>query len=335
MGMVSRRGSILIGVLWSLFFLSALAAAIYARVAPQIDFVAKWKDRSRLYHLARAGVKRAMIELDKDETQDFDGLSDTWANNEEAFKEAALGEDGFFSVRYDVSDDDQEPQERYGLTDEERKINPNRASDAVLKHFFEIAGETTSQQAGDITDSILDWVDADDEPRVNGAEKGYYEALEKGYPCKNKEFEMLEELLLVKGMTRGIFDKVKPDMSVHTDGTVNINTAGGLVLQGLGMSESLAEKIIHFREGNDGEEATEDDNVFDSTQNIAGALTASESLSPEEIEQFNGVAGSGILSVRSQHFRGESVGGLKDQQTRRRIIFVADRQKQIKFWRED
>ena len=146
---------------------------------------------------------------------------------------------------------------------------------------------------------------------------------------------MLEELLLVKGMTRGIFDKVKPDMSVHTDGTVNINTAGGLVLQGLGMSESLAEKIIHFREGNDGEEATEDDNVFDSTQNIAGALTASESLSPEEIEQFNGVAGSGILSVRSQHFRGESVGGLKDQQTRRRIIFVADRQKQIKFWRED
>ncbi len=325
----------MIGVLWSLFFLSALAAAIYAHVAPQIDFVAKWKDRSGLYHLAKAGVKRAMIELDEDETQNFDGLNDTWANNEDAFKEAVLSGEGFFSVRYDVQDDDQPPQERYGLTDEERKINPNKASDAVLKHFFEIAGETTSQQAGDIADSVLDWVDADDEPRVNGAEKGYYAALENGYPCKNKEFEMLEELLLVKGVTPEIFDKVKGDMSVYTNGTVNINTADEVVLRGLGMNENLAEKVIHFREGNDGKEATEDDNVFDSTQNIVSALTASESLSPEETEQLNGVAGSGILSVSSQHFRGESVGGLKDQQTRRRIVFVVDRQKQIKSWRED
>ena len=55
--------------------------------------------------------------------------------------------------------------------------------------------------------------------------------------------EVLDELLLVKGVTRDIFDKVKDRVTVYGTGQVNINTAGMRVLQSLGMSEELAEKI--------------------------------------------------------------------------------------------
>src|SRR5262249_46209370 len=53
----------------------------------------------------------------------------------------------------------------------------------------------------DIVNSILDWIDPDDEPRANGAEDDYYQSLTPPYHCKNAALDSLEELLLVKGVT--------------------------------------------------------------------------------------------------------------------------------------
>ena len=43
--------------------------------------------------------------------------------------------------------------------DEERKINVNTATAEVLNDFFELVVETSSQEAADISDSIVDWRD--------------------------------------------------------------------------------------------------------------------------------------------------------------------------------
>jgi DNA uptake protein ComE-like DNA-binding protein len=53
----------------------------------------------------------------------------------------------------------------------------------------------------DIANSILDWMDPDDEARPNGAETDYYSALTPPYHAKNGPLNSLEELLLVKGVT--------------------------------------------------------------------------------------------------------------------------------------
>lgn len=338
--MRARRGSALIVVLWCLFFLSGLAVAIYTRVSPQIGLVGYLKERAVAYSAARAGVKQAVFTMDGDETQDYDALNDTWADNEEAFKDIRLSEEVYTSVKYDWEDDGGETQTRYGLVDEERKININTASFEALERFLESVGQTTSQQATDIANSILDWVDEDDDPRENGAEDGYYVSLNPGYPCANAKFQVLEELLLVKGMTREIFDNIKAYITVHSLGRVNLNTAGRYVLEALGLESALADKVLQFRRGNDGQEGTLDDNIFQTIETAVASLTGAGGLSEAEIQQLNAVVASEAVGVRSDHFYGESWGELRyagqgGRVVSSRIVFIFDRDKNIRFWREE
>jgi general secretion pathway protein K len=331
----AKKGSILIVILWALFFLSMLAVAVNAYIWPSLSLAGKLKDRAKMYYLAKAGVKRAILEIVKnDATDSYDALKESWSNNEDGFKEIEL-EEGTFSVQRIAYTGQGTEEIKYGLIDEERKININKASYSVLKKFFEIAGETTSQQAADIAASIIDWRDEDDEPEENGAESGYYLTLDPPYPCKNEDFEVLEELLLVKGMSQEVFDKVKDKITIYGTGAVNINTADALVLQSLGMSQALAEKVIHFRKGSDGKEATQDDNVFESTSTIAQTLNDVEGLSGDEFSQLNSILGAGLISVRSDNFRGEAIGKLTGKETSGRIVFVFNRNKVMKYWREE
>jgi hypothetical protein len=53
----------------------------------------------------------------------------------------------------------------------------------------------------DVADAILDWLDADDEPRELGAEIDYYSGLSPAYAPKNGPLDTVEELLLVRGVT--------------------------------------------------------------------------------------------------------------------------------------
>ena len=62
-----------------------------------------------------------------------------------------------------------------------------------------------------IVGAILDWQDADSLLHVNGAEQEQYDAAAPPYMCKNAPLESLEELMLVRGVTPGLF---------HGDGTL-------------------------------------------------------------------------------------------------------------------
>ena len=53
----------------------------------------------------------------------------------------------------------------------------------------------------EISDAILDWLDADDTPRDNGAESDYYASLTPPYAPRNGPIQSIEELLLVRGVT--------------------------------------------------------------------------------------------------------------------------------------
>jgi len=53
----------------------------------------------------------------------------------------------------------------------------------------------------EIADSILDWIDSDDEARENGVESDFYQGLSPGYAAKNGPMDSLDEILLVRGVT--------------------------------------------------------------------------------------------------------------------------------------
>ena len=105
--------------------------------------------------------------------------------------------------------------------------------------------------------SIIDWIDGDDEvtflPFVNrdnsGVESEYYMNLTPSYRCRNKPFEVIEELLLVKDVTPQVFESLKDYITVRGDEQVNINWTSKYVIQSLSenMDPVLAQMIIDHR----------------------------------------------------------------------------------------
>ncbi|MAT73501.1 MAG: hypothetical protein CMJ58_28805 [Planctomycetaceae bacterium] len=53
----------------------------------------------------------------------------------------------------------------------------------------------------EIADAILDWLDADESPRTNGAEAEYYQGLDPPYSPTNGPLSSVDELLQVRGVT--------------------------------------------------------------------------------------------------------------------------------------
>lgn len=86
----------------------------------------------------------------------------------------------------------------------------------------------------EIADSILDWLDEDDEPRPYGAELEHYSVLPTPYAPKNGPIDSVEELLLVRGVTpdllfgvdanrNGVIDAAEQQMTM-----VDVNSMASL-----------------------------------------------------------------------------------------------------------
>ena len=106
-----------------------------------------------------------------------------------------------FSPRYEQ---DQIKGIRFGLTRESAKLS----LESILAWEMESAGQGVAalQKLPGITptviDSILDWLDADDNVRLQGAESAYYQQQQKSYRPRNAVPITLEELLLIRNVER-------------------------------------------------------------------------------------------------------------------------------------
>lgn len=104
-----------------------------------------------------------------------------------------------------INHDGIEDTMRYGLTPEAGKLNINSASEEELTRLLtEVLADLNQENAPQLVDALLDWLDEDDDVRPNGAERDYYEFLDPGYRPKNGPLESIEELLLVKGFTAAV-----------------------------------------------------------------------------------------------------------------------------------
>jgi len=109
-----------------------------------------------------------------------------------------------------------------------------------------------------LVSSIIDWTDSDDEvtnlPFIQhenlGAESSYYSKLQVPYRCKNAPLDTTEELLLVKGITQEVFDRICDYVTVYGNGKININSVSRQVIECLSekMDVVLAQMIIDRRE---------------------------------------------------------------------------------------
>lgn len=156
------------------------------------------------------------------------------------------------------------------ITEENAKLNVNLLKDKNGKpdriridQLLRLIDLLNKEEAGyshigyGLVPAIIDWTDSDDNithlPFIKfentGAESGYYSNLETPYGCRNGSFETTEDLLLVKGITRDVFERMRDFITVYGDGKININQASKLVIESLSekMDTALARIIIDRR----------------------------------------------------------------------------------------
>lgn len=177
------------------------------------------------------------------------------------------------------------------ITDLERKFNINMANQSVLQQAMTIMGVDASLTPT-IADSILDWIDKDDDAHLSGAESDYYMSLNPPYVSKSGPIDDISELLLIKGIfenpeiywgtqstnhpvsafqsrgKRGFIDKPPPSypfglvdiFNTLSSGKINLNTASQTALQMIpGVDENIASGIIQLRAGPNGVDGDDDD----------------------------------------------------------------------------
>ncbi len=238
------------------------------------------------------------------------------------------------------------------IIDLERKLNINLINEISIPIFqqaLQLAGADPADIAI-ISDSLLDWIDVDENPHLSGNESADYVSRPNPgyapYMAKNGPIDDLSELLLIRGMTPELYfgpggpgvgpvfrpprPPVMPFLSGAqfgasvglvdlftpiSSGMININTASAQVLQLIpGIDSSLAQAIVTTRAGLDGTEGTEDDMPF----RTPGELINVPGMPPEAIQQT-----AGTFVTRSMTF--EVLVDARVGQYRRQYIGVLRR----------
>ena len=202
----NQKGLALMIVLWVLVLLSALATEFAFSMRTEVNATRNYKEDVESYYLARAGIQLAMAELLKEAR--FHSIHPTYgfiAGIPKQFKaEKSEKEISEYEIVNRTDIELGNGTVTYQITDENGKTNINRASREVLIKILSASGIKIGEQQDVIADSILDWIDEDDEHRLNGAESDYYQSLPNSYNAKNEPFDSLDELLRVKGINREI-----------------------------------------------------------------------------------------------------------------------------------
>jgi len=157
------------------------------------------------------------------------------------------------------------------ITEENSRLNVNLLKDkdgkldrTRIEQLLRLIDLLNREQTGhsrigySLVSSIIDWTDSDDQvtnlPFIQhenmGAESSYYSKLQVPYRCKNALLDTTEELLLVKGITQEVFNRICDYVTVYDDGKVNINSASRQVIECLSekMDVVLAQMIIDRRD---------------------------------------------------------------------------------------
>jgi type II secretory pathway component PulK len=321
-------GIALLIVMCAIFVLSILAAALAFSMKVESTLAMRADTNQRLVWLGRSGVELARWVLAQEATtQPFDSLNQIWAGGAGSIGESNSALVGIDLKNYQIGDGSVSVK----IVDGERFGNVNAANTPLITAALTLMG-VDAGQISVVSDSIQDWVQPGDLPRVAGAKDEYYQGLNPPYNCKEAPVDDMSELLLVKGIWDhpeiywggaatnhpgpsfqhhlgfghagetpnypfGLVDLFTP----FSTGRININTADRNVLQMLLMTSGMdpdtagttADSIVKYRAGPDGVEGDADDTPFQNINQLSAA-----GVNPAVIGQIGRLA-----DVRSATFR--------------------------------
>lgn len=156
-------------------------------------------------------------------------------------------------------------------------------------------------------------------------------------PVSPKPLSHLAELAVL-GVESHALDELESLVTTYGENPVNINTASIDVLQILGISSSLSSQIFQYRNGPDGASGTDDDGVFESSQEIIPTLENLFSpLAPEDQITLATLLESqpALLGGATTLFRVEAQGQTVPGGIRKKIVCVMERSGNLRSWYEN
>ncbi len=256
-----ERGIALLMVIWIFMVLSVLSAEFSRAMRDDAAATQNLAEEVQARGVAMAGMNQAIYRTLRAREQHTDDTNDPDAVPVDAPEvwepDGTWHEQPYWGGKYGVR-----------LLDEGGKISLNRADEALLRKVFETLGLNADAQE-EVVDAILDWRDSDNLHRLHGAEDEYYMKLPQPYHVKNGPFDSVDELLMVRGITRELYYGVR-DQGLGRDDTpaiplrdvfsvfnqsanINVRTAPVAVLRVvLGGDEDAVQDILTAREDDPG-----------------------------------------------------------------------------------
>jgi general secretion pathway protein K len=246
---LNNRGIALITVILIIAILVAVVIELNRSSRADIYDAANVSDGIKLTYIAKSGFYGAAAVLTTSKNN-YDTLRDDWAHMETiSLQSNTLFTDGYFIA---------------SIEDETGKIPLNKIvyENGYYKMLLRLLEQPEfgldERIATEIADSIVNWISSTDNP----ADDAYYASLNPPYEPKNAPIDCIEELLMIKGITKEIYygTKEKPSLAQYVtadsdDGAINVNTAPKMILRSLaeGISPELADKMDEYRTnaGND------------------------------------------------------------------------------------
>lgn len=191
----------------------AMATTLAAFMAQQQGFwqraMENGRDRAQARRIAEAGIDwaRAVLADDASVSQ-YDHGKEMWAMRLPAVQLEG-GE-----VRGAIHD-------QQGLFNLNNLVRNGVASPTEVKNFQRLLD--TLGMPLDLSYTLLDWLDANSETSVNGAEDEYYLRLEHPYRCANQLLSDIGELAWVKGYDASIIKRLEPYVSVLPESNTKLN----------------------------------------------------------------------------------------------------------------
>lgn len=299
----SRSGAALMLALWALFLLSAMVIAWTLDIDSRLTLSG---NASRVVEAEAMASSGAEVALSPSIETGSSVLRGSLGRNQ-TYEARIMGEGGRLNLNWILA-----PPE-----------NPQRI--AILRQYLEVKGIDLNERDR-MMDCLLDFVDPDDLPRLNGAES------EAGYQPKNALLQRIEELKQVKGWekltARRDWDA---DFTIYSTGPVDLVWASRDVLLSLpGFNEQLVDRFLQLRRGPDGIDGTEDDPDFESLDQVRLAL----GFTPEQFAQLTGPPGPPLIGFNDQVKRVVSVGKSGDATRTVQMIVRKGGQPQMIRWKE-
>ncbi len=211
-----QSGFALLIVLWTVGFLALLGTQLVAAGRSDTRLADNLKQEAALRAAADGAVAHVMFAIQAAHDPGFraDGLE----------REVRIGRVPVL-VRIDNESD---------------RINLNTASAALLRALIIEAGAPPAL-ADRLTAAILDWRTSGAAARPGGAKAPEYRAAGLGFGPPGEPFQSVDELADVLGMTRTLFDRLAPHLTVLTDADPDMTTRDPVVALALADAAGTAD----------------------------------------------------------------------------------------------